>query len=226
MACRTTICVLVDSTDEELAARFQGGDEDALHLLLQRYRRFARGKASSYFLVGADGDDIEQESLIGLYKAARDYRPDRQASFRAFAELCVTRQIISAIKSATRHKHQALNQYISLSVVRGSDRGGGADGPRERGAEDFLADPRLLDPADEVVSREQIRGMRQSVADALSGLEVEVLRLYVDGKSYQEIGEQLGRHVKSIDNALQRIKRKLDHHLHDAEDTSVLAQAS
>jgi RNA polymerase sporulation-specific sigma factor len=212
MSVRTPLASLSALEDEELVARWQSGDADALELLLQRYRRFARSKARTYFLVGADADDVEQEGLIGLYKAARDYRADRQSSFRAFAELCVTRQVISAIKAATRQKHQPLNRYVSISGVRGSD------DPGEGSVEDLLDDHRITDPADEVISREQIASMRLSMAETLSGLEVDVLRLYVEGKSYQEIGCHLGRHVKSIDNALQRIKRKLDHHLTD-EDT-------
>jgi RNA polymerase sporulation-specific sigma factor len=193
--------------DEDLVALFQTGDGDALTVLLARYRRFARLKARGYFLMGADNDDVEQEGLIGLYKAARDFRPDRQSSFRAFAELCVTRQVITAVKTATRRKHQPLNQYVSISGVRGGDDAG------EHTVEDLLADHYECDPADEVVSRERMAAMRQSMADMLSGLEVDVLRLYVEGKSYSEISTHLGRHVKSIDNALQRIKRKVDCHL-------------
>jgi RNA polymerase sporulation-specific sigma factor len=174
-------------------------------------RRFARSKARTYFLVGADADDVEQEGLIGLFKAARDFRADRQSSFRAFAELCVTRQVISAIKAATRQKHQPLNRYVSISGVRGTD------DPSEGSVEELLDDHRITDPADEIISQEQIAAMRRSMAESLSGLEVDVLRLYVEGKSYQEIGCHLGRHVKSIDNALQRIKRKLDHHLTDED---------
>ncbi len=211
MAHRPSCTPLAELTDEHLVGRWQDGDADALDLLLQRYRRFARAKARSYFLVGADSDDVEQEGLIGLYKAARDYRPDRQASFRAFADLCVTRQVISAIKAATRQKHQPLNRYVSISGVRGSD------DPSERSVEALLGDHRVADPADQVISNEQMLRMRHSMSESLSGLEVAVLRLYVDGKSYQEIGAYLGRHTKSIDNALQRIKRKLDIHLHDDE---------
>jgi RNA polymerase sporulation-specific sigma factor len=208
MALRLDLVSLNDLSDVELVARFHQGDAEALQILLQRYRRFARAKARGYFLVGADSDDIEQEGMIGLYKAARDYNPDRQASFRAFAELCITRQVITAIKTATRQKHQPLNQYVSISGIRGSD------DPAERSVEDLLGENhQLADPADEVVSNERMAEMRQSMTEMLSGLEVDVLRLYVEGKSYQEIGEQLGRHVKSIDNALQRIKRKLDVHL-------------
>jgi RNA polymerase sporulation-specific sigma factor len=219
MALRTQCRPLTDVGDEDLAGRYQQGDLDALNVLLERYRRFARAKARSYFLVGADSDDIEQEGMIGLYKAARDFRSDRQSSFRAFAELCITRQVITAIKAATRQKHQPLNQYVSISGVRGGD------DPGERSVEDLLDDHRIADPADEVVSRERMASMRRSMAEMLSGLEVDVLRLYVQGKSYQEIGNRLGRHVKSIDNALQRIKRKLDAHLQEeqASERSVVA---
>ena len=213
-----TATALSELTDEELASRFQDGCTDSLEMLIQRYRRFARAKTRSYFLVGADADDVEQEGLIGLYKAARDFRADRQSSFRAFAELCVTRQVISAIKAATRQKHQPLNRYVSISGVRGSD------DASEGTVEEMLDDHRAADPADEVVSQEQIEAIRRSMADNLSTLEVEVLRLYVEGKSYNEIGSHLGRHVKSIDNALQRIKRKLDHHLAD-DDEDELALA-
>jgi RNA polymerase sporulation-specific sigma factor len=207
MALRSDFTPLVELTDDELVARFHEGDGDALNILLERYRRFARAKARGYFLVGADHDDIEQEAMIGLYKAARDFRADRQASFRAFAELCITRQVITAIKTATRQKHQPLNQYVSISGVRGGDDAG------ERSVEDLLDKHNLPDPADEVVSRDGMDAMRRSMAEMLSSLEVDVLRLYVEGKSYQEIGDRLGRHVKSIDNALQRIKRKLDLHI-------------
>ena len=215
MALRTEVFPLTELSDDDLVARFQGGDDLSVQVLLDRYRRFARAKARGYFLVGADSDDIEQEGLIGLYKAARDFRPDRQASFRAFAELCITRQVITAVKTATRQKHQPLNQYVSISGVRGSD------DASERSVEDLLEDHYIADPAETVVSNERMDSMRQSMAEMLSGLEVDVLRLYVEGKSYHEIGEHLGRHVKSIDNALQRIKRKLEGHLaeRDAADS-------
>jgi RNA polymerase sporulation-specific sigma factor len=211
------VAPLTEMTDEELVGCFQQGEACALEVLIQRYRRFARAKTRTYFLVGADADDIEQEGMIGLYKAARDYRGDRQSSFRAFAELCVTRQVISAIKAANRQKHQPLNRYVSISGVRGSD------DPSEGAVEELLDDHRAADPAEEVVSQEQIEVIRRSMTENLSSLEVEVLRLYVEGKSYHEIGSHLGRHVKSIDNALQRIKRKLDYHLQDDEMELALA---
>ncbi len=220
MVLRSDFVPLQELADDQLAARFQGGDECAVQVLLARYRRFARAKARGYFLVGADSDDIEQEGLIGLYKAARDYRPDRQAGFRAFAELCITRQVITAVKTATRQKHQPLNQYVSISGVRGSD------DANERTVEDLLEDHYMADPADTVVSNERMDGMRSSMAEMLSGLEVDVLRLYVEGKSYNEIGEHLGRHVKSIDNALQRIKRKLEDHLAERDAADSVAEAT
>ena len=210
---------LTDLNDDALVGRFREGDVDALNTLLERYRRFARAKARGYFLVGADFDDIEQEGMIGLYKAVRDFQSERQVSFRAFAELCITRQIITAIKTATRQKHQPLNQYVSLSGVRGGD------DPGERTVEALLDDHNMADPADEVVSSERMTNMRQSMAQMLSSLEVDVLRLYVEGKSYHEIGQKLGRHVKSIDNALQRIKRKLELHLAERDSQETLALA-
>ena len=206
-------------SDNDLVARYRLGDSEALDALLERYRRFVRSKARGYFLVGADFDDIEQEGMIGLYKAVRDFRDDRQASFRAFAELCITRQIITAIKTATRQKHQPLNQYVSISGIRGGE------DPGERSVEQLLDDHNVADPAEEVVSGERMDAMRASMAEMLSGLEVDVLRLYVEGRSYQEIGDQLGRHVKSIDNALQRIKRKLELHLAERETQDTLALA-
>jgi RNA polymerase sporulation-specific sigma factor len=202
---RTALPALADLTDLELIARFQDGCQDSLQVVITRYRRFARAKARSYFLVGADADDVEQEALIGLYKAARDFRPEHQSSFRAFAELCITRQIITAIKTATRQKHQALNQYVSISTPRTTDDSG------DRAVDELIHVHRHgADPADRVVAQERFGAMRQRLSEVLSGLEVEVLSLYVEGRSYQEIGEELGRHVKSIDNALQRIKRKLE----------------
>ncbi len=193
-------------SDDQLVLLCRQGEGDALRILLERYRRFARSKARCYFLAGGDIDDIEQEGLIGLYKAVRDFRADRQASFRAFAELCITRQIITAIKTATRQKHRPLNSYVSLYGA------GTLDDAGERLVEGLL-DQQVADPAEEIVQGECLAELRALLTELLSGLEVDVLRLYVDGRSYQEIGEELGRHVKSIDNALQRIKRKLEAHL-------------
>ena len=188
--------------DEELVTLFHEGDLDALDLLLARYRGFSRAKARGYFLAGGDTDDLEQEALIGLFKAIRDFRPGH-ASFRVFAELCITRQLMTAIKSACRQKHQPLNRYVPLWGL------GMVDDPSERQVEE-LFDQRVPDPADEVVSLEGQAALRAALAALLSGLEVEVLRLHLDGCSYQEISDRLGRHVKAVDNALQRVKRKLE----------------
>ena len=196
-------------TDDDLVLAARSGDDAALCELLNKYRAFARVKARSYFLVGADREDIVQEGMIGLYKAIRDFNPDMQSSFRAFAELCVTRQIITAIKTATRQKHGPLNNYVSFSrPVSGDD-----DGERVLG--DVIPTVAISDPADLVISAERIRALQAHFDEVLSDLETEVLRLYVEGKSYQEIAERLQRHVKSIDNALQRIKRKLEGHLRE-----------
>lgn len=194
-------------SDETLAARAAVGDQAALEQLLHRYRSFARVKARSYFLAGADREDVVQEGMIGLYKAIRDFEPAHQSSFRAFADLCVTRQVITAVKAATRHKHGPLNCYVSLSQPL----------PGANDDERVLADvlPALAgsDPADLVISAERIRALQAHVDEVLSDLETEVLRLYVEGKSYTEIAERLQRQVKTIDNALQRIKKKLEQHL-------------
>ncbi|HWH27543.1 MAG TPA: RNA polymerase sporulation sigma factor SigH [Mycobacteriales bacterium] len=198
-----------DRTDEQLVAAARAGDDGALSTLLTKYRAFARVKARSYFLVGADREDIVQEGMIGLYKAIRDFNGEMETSFRAFAELCVTRQIITAIKTATRQKHGPLNNYVSFSRPVGNDDEG------ERVLADVLPTVAISDPADLVISAERIRALQAHFDEVLSDLETEVLRLYVEGKSYQEIAERLQRHVKSIDNALQRIKRKLECHLRE-----------
>lgn len=227
MPMRADIQNLQDLTDVELVAQYQAGSDAALQVVITRYRRFARAKARNYFLVGADHEDVAQEALIGLYKAARDFRPEHLSSFRAFAELCITRQIITAIKTATRQKHQALNQYVSISGARPGDESSG-----ERSVEELIhvhGHVGGVDPAERIVADERFEAMRHRLSEVLSELEVEVLVLYVEGKSYQEIGDELGRHVKSIDNALQRIKRKLEGHLSDradadrAEDLALIA---
>src|SRR5688500_19291676 len=156
MQMRLGSAALAELSHDDLVARYQSGDNASLDVLLTRYRRFTRAKARGYFLIGADSDDIEQEGMIGLYKAARDFRPDRQASFRAFAELCITRQVITAVKTATRQKHQPLNQYVSISGVRGSD------DAAERSVEDLLEDHYIADPAETVVSNERMDDMRTS----------------------------------------------------------------
>jgi RNA polymerase sporulation-specific sigma factor len=199
--------------DEELVDRARGGDDLAIETLLHRYRHYARAKARTYFLAGADREDIVQEGMIGLFKAIRDFQIDKNTAFRAFAELCITRQIITAIKTATRQKHIPLNSYVSLNKPAS----GSSEGDEDRPLSDALVSSTVADPAELVISAEEIASIKQSVGRLLSGLETEVLQLYMDGKSYQEIADMLGRHVKSIDNALQRIKRKLEHHLAEAQ---------
>jgi RNA polymerase sporulation-specific sigma factor len=208
---------LTELADDELVAHWRGGAGRALDVLLERHRRLVRAKARSYFLVGADFDDIEQEGLIGLYKAVRDFHPSHGVAFRAFAELCVTRQIITAIKTASRRKHEPLNRYVSLSAMRLGD------DSLEHTQQALLDDHHIGDPADHVVSSEHMSAMRHALICMLSTLEVQVLVLYIEGRSYQEIGEQLGRHVKSIDNALQRIKCKLESHLAARDESLAVA---
>jgi RNA polymerase sporulation-specific sigma factor len=194
------------TTDEELVAGVWHGGDDALVELLDRYRNFVRIKARAYFLVGADREDVVQEGMIGLYKAIRDYDPQHETSFRAFAELCITRQIITAIKTATRQKHTPLNSYVSLHLPTYHD-----DEPEHELLDHVVSE--AADPADAVVSSEELAAFEEYFAEILSDLEAEVLRRYVEGQSYQEIATGLNRHVKSIDNALQRIKRKIDVYL-------------
>ncbi len=191
--------------DEDLVEATREGRSEALDELLVRYRRFARAKARSYFLAGGDRDDVIQEGMIGLYKAVRDYRPDHGASFRSFAELCITRQILTAIKTATRQKHSPLNTYVSFDRPQHGEKG--------RTVADTVAVEPAADPLSHLVQSDQLEKLRALFDEVLSDLEAEVLQLYVEGRSYQEIAEMLGRHVKSIDNALQRIKRKLEGHV-------------
>jgi len=196
-----------EASDEDLVESYHQGNQQAVDRLLARYRDFARLKARSYFLVGADRDDIIQEGMIGLYKAIRDYSREKQASFRGFAEMCVTRQIITAIKTATRQKHGPLNSYVSFSKPLG-----GEDDP-DRVLIDVLRTPHVPDPAEMVISHEEMLSIKLAFTEILSDLEAEVLHLYVDGKSYQEIAVILKQRVKAVDNALQRVKRKVDMHL-------------
>jgi len=201
--------VLEDVSDEDLVIRARSGDEATLEHLLIRYKNIARVKARSYFLVGADREDIVQEGMIGLYKAIRDFDAEKQTSFRAFAQLCITRQIITAIKTATREKHIPLNSYVSLNRPMSQDDGGEPD----RVLVDVLSTHSSSDPVEMVISSEEVRTMQTSFSEILSDLEAHVLNLYLEGKSYQEIAASLRRHVKSIDNALQRIKRKVEAHM-------------
>lgn len=194
-------------TDEEIVRIAQEeNDGKAADYIVNKYRNFVKSKARAYFLVGADRDDIIQEGMIGLYKATRDFRGDKLSSFRAFAELCITRQIITAIKTATRQKHIPLNSYVSLNKPVYEDES-------DRTLQDILAGIRVSDPEELVISREEFNDIELKMNEILSDLEWQVLTAYLDGKSYNEMSRQLHRHVKSIDNALQRVKRKLEHYL-------------
>ena len=189
-------------TDEQVVILAQETDSPALEYLLNKYKNFVRTKARSYFLIGADHEDIVQEGMIGLYKAIRDYKAERLSSFRAFAELCVTRQIITAIKTATRQKHIPLNSYISLNKPIYEE-------DSDRTLLDVITEEGMSNPEDMLIDREDLSFIEGRIGQMLSGLEKEVLVRYMEGKSYVEIADEMGRHVKSIDNALQRIKRKL-----------------
>ncbi len=192
--------------DEQVVDMARNGNHAALEYLITKYKNFVRAKARSYFLIGADREDIIQEGMIGLYKAIRDFRSDKLTSFRAFAELCVTRQIITAIKTATRQKHIPLNSYVSLNKPI-------YDEDSDRTLMDVLSGTKVSDPEELVISREEFGDIEQKMGELLSDLEWQVLTAYLDGKSYQEIAASLNRHVKSIDNALQRVKRKLERYL-------------
>jgi len=196
--------------DEELVDHAKGGDDRAAEFLITKYRNFVRVKAKAYFLIGADREDIIQEGMIGLYKAIRDFRRDKLSSFRAFAELCITRQIITAIKTATRQKHIPLNSYISLNKPI-------YDEDSDRTLLDVISSMKVSDPEELVINQEASATMRERIRKNLSELECKVLTAYLEGKSYQEMANELNRHVKSIDNALQRVKRKLERNL-EGED--------
>ena len=199
-------------TDEQLVEQVHLGNTDALDFLISKYRLFVKAKARSYFLVGADREDIIQEGMIGLYKAIRDFKEDKLASFRAFAELCITRQIITAIKTATRQKHIPLNSYVSLDKPI-------YDEESERTLMDIITSPISDDPEYLIINHEDYLYLEQKMGEVLSELEQQVLIRYLEGQSYNEISEELNRHVKSIDNALQRVKRKLERHLELKEMT-------
>ncbi len=198
-------------SDEDIVSEAKEGNTVALEYLILKYKNFVKAKARSYFLIGADREDIIQEGMIGLYKAIRDFRGDKLSSFRAFAELCITRQIITAIKTATRQKHIPLNSYVSLNKPiydEGSD----------RTLLDVLSGTKITDPEELMINREEYNDIEYKMGEILSDLEWKVLTLYLEGKSYQEIAEDLDRHVKSIDNALQRVKRKLERYLEVRKD--------
>lgn len=208
---RETAEIYEEMLDETIVDAARQGDDGAQEFLINKYKNFVRAKARSYFLIGADREDIIQEGMIGLYKAIRDFRNDKLASFRAFAELCITRQIITAIKTATRQKHIPLNSYISLNKPI-------YDEESDRTLLDVLSGTKVTDPEELVISREEFVDIEHKMGEFLSDLEWKVLMSYLDGRSYQEIAKDLRRHVKSIDNALQRVKRKLERYLEKREE--------
>jgi len=200
-------------TDEELIVEIKEKENaSAMDYLIHRYRSFVRAKARSYFLIGADREDIIQEGMIGFFKAVRDFKSDKLASFHAFAELCVTRQIITAIKTATRQKHIPLNSYVSLNKPI-------YDEDSDRTLLDVISGVKVSDPEELIISREEFLAIEKKMSEILSELEWQVLMAYLDGKSYQEIALSLDRHVKSIDNALQRVKRKLERYVASRGET-------
>jgi RNA polymerase sporulation-specific sigma factor len=193
--------------DLYLVALAKQGAPVAYDRIMRRYYGFVRLKASSYFLAGGDSDDLVQEGLVGLYKAVRDFRSDRESSFRNFAELCITRQIITAVKTATRNKHTPLNQYVSFSTSPASSTDG------EPTLDEILPGPTAHDPVNQVISSEELRSLVACLSTVLSDLESRVLALYLDGHSYEAVGDRLGCDTKTVDNALQRVKRKVGAHL-------------
>jgi len=197
-------------TDEEVVDLVRDDDTEALEYLINKYKNFVRAKARSYFLIGADREDIVQEGMIGLYKSIRDFRGDKLTSFKAFAELCITRQIITAIKTATRQKHIPLNSYVSLDKPI-------YDEDSDRTLLDVICGTKVTDPEELFINREEFDDIEGKMSEILSDLERQVLMLYLDGRSYQQIAVELKRHVKSIDNALQRVKRKLERYLEGRE---------
>jgi RNA polymerase sporulation-specific sigma factor len=198
----------VQLEDGYLIALAKQGKADAYDRLVRRYYGFVRLKASSYFLAGGDADDLIQEGLVGLYKAIRDYRTDRESSFRNFAELCITRQIITAVKTATRNKHTPLNQYVSFSSSPAASVTEG-----DPTLDEMIPGPSVHDPVNQVISSEELRALVACLSTVLSELESRVLSLYLDGHSYEDVGGRLGCDTKTVDNALQRVKRKVGTHL-------------
>ena len=197
--------------DHYLVALAKEGRSDAYDAIIRRYRGFVRLKASSYFLLGGESDDLIQEGLLGLYKAVRDYRTDRESSFRNFAELCITRQIITAVKTATRNKHTPLNQYVSFSQSPA------AAGDSESTLDEVLPGPSVADPVNQVIASEELESLVACLSSVLSDLESRVLSLYLDGYSYEVIAERLECDTKTVDNALQRVKRKVAAHVSGRE---------
>lgn len=202
--------IFVGKIEEEIVIEAQNGDVRAQEYVISKYESFVKAKSKSYFLIGADKEDIYQEGMIGLYKAIRDFNYEKSSTFKGFAELCVTRQIITAIKTATRQKHIPLNTYISLNKPVSED-------DSERTLLDILSTIKISDPEALIIGKEEKARIENAITKVLSDLEMEVLQSYLDGKSYQEIACDLDRQAKSIDNALQRVKRKLEKCLSDNE---------
>jgi RNA polymerase sporulation-specific sigma factor len=197
--------------DEYLVALAKRGNPGAYDQIVRRYRGFVRLKASAYFLLGGDADDLNQEGLLGLFKAVRDFRSDRESSFRNFAELCITRQIITAVKTASRHKHSPLNQYVSFGQSPAGQ------GDSDATLEDVLPGAAINDPANQLIASEELDSLVACLSSVLSDLESSVLSLYLDGHSYEAVGERLDCDTKTVDNALQRVKRKVGIHLASRE---------
>ena len=204
----------LEPDDLELVALSKSGRTDATDKLIRRYHGFVRLKASSYFLVGGDADDLIQEGMLGLYKAIRDYRTDRESSFRNFAELCITRQIITAVKTATRNKHVPLNQYVSFGQTPA------ANGESETTIEEVLPGPQAFDPVNQAISSEELASLVTCLKGSLSDMESSVLGFYLEDRSYEEVAMLLGCDTKTVDNALQRVKRKVSRHL-ETRDVAV-----
>jgi len=204
----------LEPDDLELVALSKRGRTDATDKLIRRYHGFVRLKASSYFLVGGDADDLVQEGMLGLYKAIRDYRTDRESSFRNFAELCITRQIITAVKTATRNKHAPLNQYVSFGQTPA------ANGESETTIEEVLPGPTAFDPVNQAISSEELASLVTCLKGSLSEMESSVLGFYLEDRSYEEVASRLGCDTKTVDNALQRVKRKVSRHL-ETRDVAV-----
>jgi|SRR5665647_830176 RNA polymerase sporulation-specific sigma factor len=203
-------CLFEDMQDEEIIMLATTGNSKAVDYIINKYVKLVRSKARPYFLIGADREDIIQEGMIGLFKAIRDYKTDRYSSFRVFAEVCITRQIITAIKTATRQKHIPLNSYVSLNKPLFDD-------DNDRTLLDIIDEKASLDPEQMYINREQFTSIEEKIYKVLSSLEKKVLKLYLEGKSYFEIADKLEKSMKSIDNALQRVKRKLEKSLEGSE---------
>ncbi|MGK2954653.1 MAG: RNA polymerase sporulation sigma factor SigH [Solirubrobacterales bacterium] len=204
----------LEPDDQTLVALSKSGKTEATDKLIRRYQGFVRLKASSYFLVGGDSDDLIQEGLLGLYKAIRDYRTDRESSFRNFAELCITRQIITAVKTATRNKHVPLNQYVSFGQSPA------ANSESDTTMEEILPGPTAFDPVNQAISSEELGSLVSCLRASLSEMESSVLGYYLEDRSYEEVALMLGCDTKTVDNALQRVKRKVSRHL-ESRDVAV-----